>query len=55
MGGVLLLSLHEVVGLLVGSVDAGHVENSLQQKIGRTCYLGTPDKIRLALTIQIES
>lgn len=32
MGGALLLSLHEVVGLPVGSVDAGHVENSLQQK-----------------------
>lgn len=45
----LLLSLHEVVGLLVGSVDAGHVENSLEQKIDRSCYRGTPDKIRLAL------
>lgn len=32
MGSARWLSLHEVVGLLVGSVNAGHVENSLRQE-----------------------
>lgn len=34
-GGEDVLSFHQVVGLLVGVLDAGHVENSLQRERAR--------------------